>query len=88
MKYLRLIALAIIFFSIILLPYWIYLLLLFVSIVLLPFFWEAIAFGFLIDVLYGGGVGEFSSIFYSTAFMALVLVLVFIPIQKRLRFHV
>jgi len=54
----------------------------------LPFFWEAIAFGFLIDVLYGGGIGEFSSIFYSTAFMALVLVLVFIPIQKRLRFHV
>jgi len=86
MMYLRLFSSAIILFSIAFLPYWFYLVLILASIIVFPFFVEAIVFGFLIDILYGGGVGGL--LLSPFAFGAMVLIFVSMPVQKRLRMHV
>lgn len=88
MIYLRLLASVIIFVSILFFPYWVYLPVLLISMVVFPFFWEAIVFGFLIDVFYGGGVRGLPAFVSPFALLALVLIFVLAPLQERLRLHV
>lgn len=75
----RIIGLVLVLFSILVLPYWIYILVLFLAIILFPFFWEGIFLAFLIDLLYGGGI--------STALGAFVLLITLLPIRENLRFR-
>lgn len=68
--------------AIIFLPYWIYLPLLLTAMALLPFYWEAIIFGFLIDVLYGP---DMHRLFSPAALSALVILVLLLPLRERLR---
>lgn len=82
----RLLAYIILFLSILFLPFWIYLPLLFVASVIFGFFWEGIVFAFFIEVLYGGGEGII--LFSPVALSVLVLIILLIPIRKRLRWNI
>lgn len=75
----RILGSILVFFSIIFLPYWVYLPLIIIAIIAFPFFWEGIFLAFLIDILYGNGV--------ETAFYALILLVLLIPIREHLRFR-
>lgn len=88
MIYFRILASFIILISILILPYWVYLPIILIFMVIFPFFWEAIVFGFLIDVFYGGGVRGLPSFVSPLALLALVLIFVLAPIQERLRLNV
>ena len=74
----RLYAEVVILIAIILLPYWIYLPLLALAILAIPFYWEAVLFVILIEVLYG--VGSFHLVFVTIALIA-----VMIPVHERVR---
>jgi len=60
----RILGLVVVLFSILVLPYWVYIPVLFLAIIFFPFFGEGILLAFLIDVAYGSGIG--------TAFSALI----------------
>ncbi|MCR4279128.1 MAG: hypothetical protein NUV78_00065 [Candidatus Zambryskibacteria bacterium] len=74
-----------IFLAILFLPYWIYVPLLFAGVLVLPFFWEGIFFGLLIDTLYAESGLLVSTIIYSFAFWATLILVMMIPVRKRLR---
>lgn len=85
MRNLRPAAILVIFFSILFLPWWIYLPLLFIAVALLPMFWEGVFLGFLVDVLYG----DLSLPFVSpVAFVTLVVLILILPLRSRLRAYV
>lgn len=85
MRNLRLPFTLVIFFSILFLPWWIYLPLLFIAVALLPMFWEGVFLGFLIDALYG----DLSLPFVSPIALAtLVALIIFLPLRSRLRAYV
>ena len=84
----RTLAILIIFFSILFLPYWVYIPVLFIGIVLFTFFWEGIILALLIDVIHGDGVLNLESIIFSFAFYSLVLLIILLPIRDRMRSHV
>ena len=75
----ELIATAVILFSVLFLPYWVYLPLIGAAMILLPLYWEAIIFGFLIDALYGAGT-------FRLALIATAVLLALLPVRERLRF--
>jgi len=79
---------AFVLFSIILLPYWIYVPLFFAAIIVLPVYWEGIILGFLIDVFYGAGVESFPNIISSFAFVGFILLIIVVPLKERIRIHV
>ncbi len=79
MKKERIIATLVIFFAILFLPYWIYLPLIGAAMILFPLYAEAIAFGFLIDALYGTDT-------YRLALVALFILIALLPFRERLRF--
>lgn len=83
MSKIRVASVVILALAILFTPYWIYLPLLTLAAVSFPFFWEAVLLSLLIDTLYGEGFTGF----YSISFAAILLVVVFIPIHERLRFH-
>lgn len=76
------------FCLIMLAPWWIYLPALFISVFKINFFAESIAFGFLIDVLYGSALYKGSFFSYPFALTLLVLVLALVPIKNHLRLNV
>lgn len=76
------------FLAIIFLPYWLYVPIVIILVALLPFFWEAVFFGFLIDVLYGKGVGSLSTFVAPHAIGAALLIIIFSILKDRLRFNV
>lgn len=78
----------IILFSILFLPYWLYIPVLFVGIILFPFFVEGIVFAFLIDVIHGSGVETISLLVSPLALSALVVLIVIIPVRGSLRSYV
>ncbi len=80
----RLFVSLLIFLAVLFLPYWLYLPLLFLGMVFIPFYWEAILFAFLIDVLYGPGTTLF---FSRTALYTAILLIVIIPVRERLRWR-
>ena len=69
--------------AILFLPYWAYLPLLAVAMVLVPFYWEAIVFGFLIDVLYGSG----GTLFSPAPLVTLLFLVILLPIRERIRWN-
>jgi len=85
---LRALGIAIVLLAILVMPYWVYVPVLLISIFVFPFFWEAILFGFLIDVIYGSGIDGFSSFISPFAFSALISLIILLPVRKRLRAHV
>jgi len=88
MTRLRLSVVVILFFAIILFPFWIYIPLVGAAMIFFPFFWEGILLALLIDVLYGGGVGEMSDLLSPMAFAATLLLIVLLPLRERVRIHV
>lgn len=84
---LRLGSVGLIFLVIVFFPYWVYLPVLGAGIIFFPFFWEAIFLGFLIDVLYGGGVSSASHLFSPMAFAAAVFLAVMLPVRDRIRVY-
>lgn len=84
----RIVGFVCILISILVLPYWIYVPALVIGIVLFPFFWESIALVFLINVIHGGSV-EFPAAFTSSlALFVLAVLIIMLPIRKRLRSYV
>ena len=83
----RILAIIIVFISILLLPYWLYLPILVIAIIFLPFFWEGILLALLSDILYGSGIELGRSILFSASFLVLALLIILLPIRKRLRLH-
>ena len=88
MSKIRSIAIIIIFLSIILLPYWIYLPLLGAAMIFFPLFWEGIFLALLIDLLYGDGIGRVEHLLSPMAFAATLLLIVLLPIRERIRVNV
>ena len=82
----RLFGSILVFLSILVLPFWFYVPILFVAIIIFPFYWEGIIFGFLIDVLYGNGIGPVFSGISLWGLGALVIILVLMPFRGRMRF--
>lgn len=72
------------FLSVILLPYWIYLPAIVITLIFFRLFWEGIVLGFIIDTLYGYGSGLAH---YQFSLYALILFLLLIPIRDNLRFN-
>lgn len=84
----RAISYVVILISILFLPYWLYVPIIVAATVIIPFFWEAIIFGFLIDVLYGSST-KFSVFFVSVHSLAATIIIIAAMIFKeKLRFHV
>ncbi|OHB08626.1 MAG: hypothetical protein A3I86_00335 [Candidatus Zambryskibacteria bacterium RIFCSPLOWO2_02_FULL_39_14] len=81
----RILGSIIVFVSIIILPYWVYIPLLFIAIIIFPFFWEGIVLVLLIDVLYGNGVKALSWSVSPLAFSVLVLLIVLLYLRDSLR---
>ncbi len=81
----RLSAYIILSLAILFLPFWVYLPLLLLSSIVFRFFWEGIVFAFLIEVLYGVGVR--AVMLSPIALSILALVVVLIPLRKRLRWN-
>lgn len=71
--------------AIVFLPYWIYVPALAIAVIVLPFFWEGIIFGLLIDALYGSSITSFYSVFKTFSFWTLALLIIILPVRKRLR---
>ena len=84
----RLTGLVIVLVSILFVPYWFYIPILLAAIIILPLFWEGIVFGFLIDVLYGGGVESVALLSFPFALAVLVILVALVPLRERLRSYV
>ena len=69
-----------VFLSIILLPYYIYVPALVLAMAALPLFWEGVFLGFLIDILYGSGV--------HASLLSLAGLVLLLPLRERIRTHV
>ena len=76
-----------IFVLVLVAPYWLYLPLLFAAVLIFPLYFEGIFLGFIIDVLYSGHPHPSFSIFYPVALVTLLIVLVLIPLKKRMRIN-
>lgn len=83
----RILGSVVIFASILVLPYWVYIPVLFFGIILFPFFWEGIPLAFLIDVIHGSGMEVLSALVSPLALSALIALIVLLPIRESLRFH-
>jgi len=83
---LRILSVFMILFSIFFLPYWVYLPLTIVAIFYFRLFWEAVILGFIIDLLYRPETTS-GLLVFPYALIGLVLVLVLLPLQDRLRFN-
>lgn len=73
------------FFSIIFLPYWVYLPFLLASMIIFPLFWEGIALAFLVDILYGRGITGPTELISPMAFSAMLILMAVMPLRERLR---
>lgn len=74
-----------IIFSILVLPYWLYMPILGAAIIFFPFYWEGIILAFIVDVLYGTSSHQGISMAFPQAIGALVLVTILLPLKERLR---
>jgi hypothetical protein len=72
-------------FAIFFLPYWLYLPSLLAAMIVFPIFWEGIVLAYLIDILYGRGIGTLAELLSPMAFTAALLLIVLIPVRERLR---
>ena len=81
----RIIGTLIVLISILILPYWSYVPFLLVAMVYFPFYWEGIFLAFLIDILYGNGIGTLPSLVSPSALLALILLVILLPLRERLR---
>ncbi|PIP55949.1 MAG: hypothetical protein COX06_00575 [Candidatus Zambryskibacteria bacterium CG22_combo_CG10-13_8_21_14_all_42_17] len=81
----RLLWSVIIFISIMVLPFWIYIPVLFAVIVFVPFFWEGILFTFLIEVVHNSGIEFFSLLSSPLVISVLVALIILLPIRDRIR---
>lgn len=81
----RLTALTLTLFSIIFLPFWIYLPFLLASMIIFPFFWEGVLLAFIIDILYGRGIVGLPELISPMAFSAMLILMAVVPLRERLR---
>lgn len=81
----RLLWSVIIFISILVLPFWIYIPVLFLGVVFVPFFWEGILFAFLINVVHDSGVDIFSLLTSPITLSVLIALIIFLPIRDSIR---
>lgn len=73
----RLLSFIALLFGVMILPNYIYLPALLAAIIIFPVFWEGLVVGFIVDILYGGGI------YYS--FFSLLSLIIMIPIRNRIR---
>lgn len=85
MKKLRIIATLIVLVAIFFLPYWAYLPALIALMIVFPFFWEGIVLAYLVDILYGRGIGSVAELISPMAFTSMLLLMVLVPVRDRLR---
>ena len=85
MRKFRLLATALTLFSIIFLPFWVYLPFLLASMILFPLFWEGIILAFIIDILHGRGIGPIADLISPMAFSATLILMAVMPLRERLR---
>ena len=83
----RIIGTLVVLISILVLPYWLYISLLLVAMIYFPFYGEGILLAFFIDILYGYGIGNLSSLIPPSALLALILLMILISLRERLRFY-
>ena len=69
-------------------PYWVYMPALALGIIVEDFYIEGVAFGFLIDILYGSRIHPSISFVFPYALVATFLVVVMLALRPRLRFNV
>ena len=84
----RVLGFVLVFLSILILPYWIYIPVLFIAVIFFPFYWEGIYLAFLIDIVHGSGIGNFPFLVSPFAFSVLVTLIVLLPLRERLRPYV
>jgi len=78
----------IVFLSILIFPYWIYIPVLCVAVIVFPFFWEGILLAMFIDFIYGSGIESFSALLFSVSFYILILLILLVPLRTRIRSYV
>lgn len=71
--------------AVLFLPYWIYVPAIFAAIMIYPMFWEGMILSFLVDALYGSGIETWGSIFSTYAFWSLVILIIILPVRRRIR---
>jgi hypothetical protein len=71
--------------AILFLPYWAYIPALTAAMIVFPFFWEGIVLAYLIDMLYGRGIGTLSELLSPMAFAATLFLIALVPVRERLR---
>ncbi len=81
----RLTGTLIVFLSILILPYWVYIPVLCIAVIVFPFFWEGILLALFIDFVYGGGIESFSSFPFTISFYILIFLIILIPLRTRIR---
>lgn len=72
-------------FSVIFLPYWIYLPLIVIGAVMVPFYWEVIFLSLLADSLYGELGFAPHTLIQSFSFWTLLLLVSLVPLKKIIR---
>ncbi len=77
----------VVFLALIATPYWVYLPLVLIGVVLFPFYLEAILFGLIVDIVYGGGTNGGALLGFPFGIVAAVLVLFSAPLREYLRFN-
>lgn len=75
-------SLAIIAFS-----YWVYIPIMVLCAAVFPFYFEAVIFGFVIDVLYGSRAYASLSFFFPFALLSALLVIILLPVRQYLRLN-
>ena len=78
----------VIFASILVLPYWVYVPLLFIGAILFPFFWEGILLVFFVHVVHGSEVTVLPLLVSPLALSLLIVLVLLLPIRESLRSYV
>jgi hypothetical protein len=84
---LRILATAILLFSVIFMPFWVSIILGLIGIIYFNYYLEAVAIALLSDLLYGVPEAKFYNIVFISFFGALVLVFLAQFIKKKIRFN-
>lgn len=84
---LRHLAFITILLSIIFLPFWLYLPMILSAAVFFPVYWEAIVYGFIIDIFYGSGIEGFSELISPAALSATLVLIFLLWLKERLRLN-
>ncbi|MFA6256914.1 MAG: hypothetical protein WCT29_01240 [Candidatus Paceibacterota bacterium] len=84
---LRILASAVLLFSVIYLPFWVTVILALAGIIYFSVYWEAVALLFLSDVLYGVSEDKFFGMVFVSFFVSLIVLFAVEALKKKLKFY-